>query len=72
MLISVTQLSVPNANFEKETHAKTDGTQSGEEYRISQDITAPPDPLEPNTTSDIPIHGEKTKYSLSPYTVDFL
>ncbi|KAH6722144.1 hypothetical protein BKA61DRAFT_628255 [Leptodontidium sp. MPI-SDFR-AT-0119] len=62
------QLSVPNANFEKETHAKTDGTQSGEEYRISQDITAPPDPLEPNTTSDIPIHGEKTKYSLSPYT----
>ncbi|CZS98597.1 probable meiotically up-regulated gene 190 protein [Rhynchosporium agropyri] len=38
----------------------TSGGASGEEYRKNQDITAPPDPVEPNTTSDVPIHGEKT------------
>ncbi|KAH7356876.1 hypothetical protein BKA65DRAFT_592425 [Rhexocercosporidium sp. MPI-PUGE-AT-0058] len=46
------QLSVPNANVNKNTHVRTDGTQSGKEYRVNQDITAPPDPVEPNTTSD--------------------
>ena len=30
------------------------------EYAHNQDITAPPDPVEPGTTSDVPIHGEKT------------
>ncbi|KAG4437792.1 hypothetical protein IFR05_006727 [Cadophora sp. M221] len=60
------QLSVPNANLDKETHVKIDGTQSGEEYRVNQDITAPPDPLEPNTTSDVPIHGEKTNIPFHP------
>ena len=41
----VIQLSVPNANVDKKTHVNTDGTQSGEEYRLNQDITAPPDPV---------------------------
>lgn len=40
---------------------KTDKSQSGEEYSHNQDITAPPDPVAPGSTSDVPIHGEKTK-----------
>ncbi|KAL2073399.1 hypothetical protein VTL71DRAFT_10723 [Oculimacula yallundae] len=60
------QLFVPNANVNKSTHVKTESTQSGEEYRKNQDITAPPDPVEPNTTSDVPIHGEKTNILFHP------
>lgn len=59
-------LSVPNANLDKETTAKTEATQSGEEYRRNQDITAPPDPVEPGSTSDVPIHGEKTNVLFHP------
>lgn len=59
-------LSVPNANLEKDTTAKTEATQSGEEYRHNQDITAPPDPVEPGSTSDVPIHGEKTNILFHP------
>ncbi|POS75940.1 meiotically up-regulated 190 protein [Diaporthe helianthi] len=59
-------LFVPNANLGKETTVKTDHTQSGEEYRRNQDITAPPDPVEPGTTSDVPIHGEKTNVLFHP------
>ncbi|XMA13307.1 hypothetical protein WAI453_006098 [Rhynchosporium graminicola] len=62
------QSFVPNANVNKETHVMTDKTQSGEEYRKNQDITAPPDPVEPNTTSDVPIHGEKTNILFHPTT----
>lgn len=61
-----TQLFVPNANLGKETTVKTEPTQSGEEYRRNQDITAPPDPVEPGTTSDVPIHGEKTNVLFHP------
>ncbi|RFU28003.1 hypothetical protein B7463_g8327, partial [Scytalidium lignicola] len=60
------QLNVPNANLNKPTPVKTEATQSGEEYRKNQDITAPPDPVEPGTTSDVPIHGEKTNILFHP------
>jgi len=59
-------LSVPNTNLSKETTAKTDATQSGEEYRYNQDITAPPDPVANGSTSDVPIHGEKTNILFHP------
>lgn len=60
------QLSVPNANLGKKTNVKTDANQSGEEYRNNQDITAPPDPIAPGTTSDVPILGEKTNVLFHP------
>ncbi|TVY13257.1 Meiotically up-regulated gene 190 protein [Lachnellula arida] len=60
------QLSVPNANVNKDTPVKTEATQSGEEYRNNQDITAPPDPVEPGSTSDVPLHGEKTNILFHP------
>lgn len=50
----------------KPTPVKTDARQSGEEYRHNQDVTAPPDPVEPNSTSDVPIHGEKTNILFHP------
>ncbi|KAI1753749.1 C2 domain-containing protein [Xylaria castorea] len=59
-------LSVPNANLGKDTPIKTEATQSGEEYRKNQDITAPPDPVATGTTSDVPIHGEKTNVLFHP------
>ncbi|CZT44222.1 related to putative transmembrane protein [Rhynchosporium secalis] len=49
-----------------QTSLATSGGASGEEYRKNQDITAPPDPVEPNTTSDVPIHGEKTNILFHP------
>ncbi|KAH6682963.1 hypothetical protein B0J14DRAFT_574726 [Halenospora varia] len=60
------QLSVPNANVNKDTPVKTEATQSGAEYKHNQDVTAPPDPVEPNSTSDVPIHGEKTNILFHP------
>ncbi|KAI0799413.1 hypothetical protein GGR55DRAFT_684027 [Xylaria sp. FL0064] len=59
-------LSVPNANLGKDTPVKTEATQSGEEYRKNQDITAPPDPVVQGATSDVPIHGEKTNVLFHP------
>lgn len=44
----------------------TDKRQSGEEYSVTQDITAPPDPIHPGSTSDVPIHGEKTNILFHP------
>lgn len=60
------QLSVPNANLGKNTTVKTDPSQRGAEYKKNQDITAPPDPVEPGSTSDVPIHGEKTNILFHP------
>lgn len=57
---------VPNANVGKDTTVKTEPTQSGEEYRYNQDITAPPDPVAPGSTSDVPIRGEKTNILFHP------
>ena len=45
---------------------KTDASQKNNEYAHNQDITAPPDPVEPGTTSDVPIHGEKTNILFHP------
>lgn len=45
---------------------KTEHTQSGEEYRHNQDVTAPPDPVAQGATSDVPIHGEKTNVLFHP------
>ncbi|KAH8899508.1 hypothetical protein GQ53DRAFT_313649 [Thozetella sp. PMI_491] len=59
-------LTVPNANLGKETTVKTDSSQSGETYRYNQDVTAPPDPIAPGSTSDVPIHGEKTNVLFHP------
>jgi Ca2+-dependent lipid-binding protein len=59
-------LSVPNANLGKEATVKTEATQSGEEYRYNQDVTAPPDPVATGATSDVPIRGEKTNILFEP------
>ncbi|KAL8703591.1 MAG: hypothetical protein Q9201_003239 [Fulgogasparrea decipioides] len=60
------QLSVPNANLGKNTMVKTDPSQSNPEYAHNQDITAPPDPMAEGSTSDVPIHGEKTNILFHP------
>ncbi|KAF2659447.1 hypothetical protein K491DRAFT_689312 [Lophiostoma macrostomum CBS 122681] len=60
------QLSVPNANLEKDTTVKTDPRQSLDEYKHNQDVTAPPDPIAEGSTSDVPIHGEKTNILFHP------
>lgn len=59
-------LSVPNANLGKDTTVKTDPSQSNPEYKEKQDITAPPDPIAEGSTSDVPIHGEKTNILFHP------
>ncbi|KAE9985502.1 hypothetical protein BLS_007561 [Venturia inaequalis] len=59
-------LSVPNANLGKPTTVRTDPTQSNLEYKQAQDITAPPDPIAEGSTSDVPIHGEKTNILFHP------
>jgi hypothetical protein len=59
-------LSVPNANLGKETTQQTTAHQSNPEYKEKQDITAPPDPIAEGSTSDVPIHGEKTNILFHP------
>lgn len=59
-------LSVPNANLGKDTTLQSSEKQSEKEYRQAQDRTAPPDPVEPGATSDVPIHGEKTNILFHP------
>lgn len=59
-------LSVPNANLGKDTTVKTDASQKNPEYKEKQDITAPPDPVAEGSTSDVPIHGEKTNVLFHP------
>ena len=59
-------LSVPNANLGKETTQQTTPHQSNPEYKEKQDITAPPDPIAEGSTSDVPIHGEKTNILFHP------
>ena len=60
------KLSVPNANLNKDTKVKTDPSQSNPEYKHNQDVTAPPDPIAEGSTSDVPIHGEKTNILFHP------
>lgn len=45
---------------------KTDAGQNLSEYKENQDVTAPPDPIAEGTTSDVPIHGEKTNILFHP------
>jgi hypothetical protein len=45
---------------------KTTSDQPQEEYKHNQDITAPPDPIAEGSTSDVPIHGEKTNILFHP------
>ena len=59
-------LSVPNANLGKETTVQTEASMSNPEYKEKQDITAPPDPVAEGSTSDVPIHGEKTNILFHP------
>ena len=44
----------------------TDASQKLPEYKEKQDITAPPDPIAKGSTSDVPIHGEKTNILFHP------
>jgi len=37
-----------------------------DEYKHNQDVTAPPDPVAEGSTSDVPIHGEKTNILFHP------
>lgn len=60
------QLSVPNANLGRDTPVKTDPHQPYDEYKHNQDVTAPPDPVAEGSTSDVPIHGEKTNILFHP------
>ncbi|KAF2277636.1 uncharacterized protein EI97DRAFT_432495 [Westerdykella ornata] len=60
------QLSVPNANLQKDTPVRSHESQPLDEYRKAQDITAPPEPVVPGSTSDVPIHGEKTNILFHP------
>jgi hypothetical protein len=59
-------MTIPNANLNKKTTTQTTHTQSPEDYRIAQDVTAPPDPVAQGATSDVPIHGEKTNVLFHP------
>ncbi|SLM33376.1 C2 domain [Lasallia pustulata] len=60
------QLSVPNANLGKATTVATSPSQPIDEYAYKQDVTAPPDPIAEGSTSDVPIHGEKTNILFHP------
>ncbi|KAK4166084.1 hypothetical protein QBC43DRAFT_233169 [Cladorrhinum sp. PSN259] len=59
-------LTVPNPSLNLPSTVKTSADQSGESYRHAQDITAPPDPVAPGSTSDVPIHGEATNILFHP------
>lgn len=60
------QLSVPNQALGKPTTVPVDPSMKNPEYKEKQDITAPPDPVAEGSTSDIPIHGEKTNILFHP------
>ncbi|KAJ9649386.1 hypothetical protein H2199_000161 [Coniosporium tulheliwenetii] len=59
-------ITVPNANLGKPTPVATDPSQMNDEYKEKQDITSPPEPTAPGSTSDVPIHGEKTNILFHP------
>ncbi|KAK3989853.1 hypothetical protein QBC44DRAFT_79014 [Cladorrhinum sp. PSN332] len=59
-------LTVPNPSLQLPSTVATSPDQKGEVYRHTQDITAPPDPVAPGSTSDVPIHGEATNVLFHP------
>lgn len=68
------ELVVPNANLPDRSEGagqsqSTDfasPTQPLHEYAQKQDVTAPPAPVKPGTTTDVPIKGEKTNILFHP------
>jgi Ca2+-dependent lipid-binding protein len=60
--IVVPNQNLPNSAVEEGGKAQefAQPTQSREEYAEKQDETAPPAPVKPHTTTDVPIRGEKT------------
>ena len=60
------QISVPNQSLGKPTTVPVTADMSNPEYKEKQDITAPPDPVADGSTSDVPIHGEKTNILFHP------
>lgn len=50
----------PTRTSASPTTVEVTSAQSGEEYRRAQDVTAPPDPIQDGSTSDVPIRSEKT------------
>lgn len=63
------ELVVPNVNLPGRPANESDfsgPTQSIEEYAKKQDVTAPPAPMKPHTTTDVPIRGEKTNILFHP------
>lgn len=66
VFVLIDQLTVPNANLGKDTPIKTDPSQKISDYKYAQDVTAPPDPVAPGSTSDVPIRGEKTNILFHP------
>lgn len=45
---------------------KTTPHQQPKDYSKAQDVTAPPDPMAPDSTIDVPIHGDKTNLLFHP------
>lgn len=66
VLLTFSKLSVPNQNLGKPTTVPLDSSMKNPEYGEKQDITAPPDPVAQGSTSDVPIHGEKTNILFHP------
>ncbi|KAM5470646.1 hypothetical protein MauCBS54593_003687 [Microsporum audouinii] len=64
--VKAPQLSVPNANLGLPTSLQTKPSQPLDEYKHTQDIVSPPEPIATGTTSDVPIHGEKTNILFHP------
>ncbi|EEP80240.1 conserved hypothetical protein [Uncinocarpus reesii 1704] len=62
----------PKVSLPRDFHAdrkkdiQTQPDQPLHEYKHKQDITAPPEPVAEGTTSDVPIHGEKTNVLFHP------
>ncbi|KAK4228461.1 hypothetical protein QBC38DRAFT_153165 [Podospora fimiseda] len=59
-------LTVPNPSLQLPSTISTSPDQPDSTYRHNQDVTAPPDPIAPGSTSDVPIHGEATNVLFHP------
>lgn len=66
----VPKSALPNCTVNQRDFAGP--TQSMEEYAEKQDVTAPPAPIRPGTTADIPIRGEKTNVSSPPTPIPLM
>lgn len=64
--LSVPKMSLPDEHHGISSNDFAQPTQDHEEYKEKQDVTAPPQPTKPGTTTDVPIKGEKTNILLHP------